>query len=158
TTARVRLYLEGQDDKGEVADREVTAQDVKLPLSVGNEVTIVCDAPSRPGEVKVKVVVETSDRDNFPLNNTIETFVTVSKEGILVLLVDKPRAFEPLFIHDALVQDPRIRVSSVWVRGGKPLAGGKLLSLDDQPYDVIILGDVTAAQVRLIDPEAMTKI
>jgi uncharacterized membrane protein len=158
TNARVRLFLEGPDDKGVVADREVTAQDVKLPLSVGNEVTIVCDAPSRPGEVKVKVTVETGEPDSFPLNNAIETFVTVSKEGISVLLVDKPRT-EPLSIYDALVEDPRIRVTFVQVRGGKPLArAGKLLSLEDQPYDVIILGDVTAAQMRLIDPEALAKI
>jgi uncharacterized membrane protein len=158
--ARVRLFLEGSDEKGVVADREVTAKDVKLPLSVGNEVTIACDAPAKPGEVKVKVVVETVDKDNFPANNSIETFVTVSKEGISVLLVDRPRAFEPLFLIDALASDPRIRVTPVWVRGGKPPAGeaGKVLDTEEQPYDVIILGDVTAAQVRGIDPDALKKI
>jgi uncharacterized membrane protein len=156
--ARVRLYLEGPDDKGVVADREVTAQDVKLPLSVGNEVTIACDAPARPGEVKVKVVVETTDRDNFPLNNKIETFVTVSKEGISVLLVDKPRFWEPKFIRNALEDDPRIRVNLVMV-GGKPgAADPRVLGFDEQPYDVIILGDVTAEQLKAIDPDILTRI
>jgi uncharacterized membrane protein len=156
--ARVRLFLEGPDDKGVVADREVTAQDVKLPLSVGNEVAITCDAPPRPGEVKVKVVVETTDKDNFPLNNSIETFVTVSKEGISVLLVDRWRAFEPKFIKYALEDDPRIRLNMVLLGGKKGAADSRLLDLDGQPYDVIILGDVTAAQLRAIDPEALTKI
>ncbi len=90
SNVRVRLFLESADDKGVVADREMTtAKTVTLPLTVGNEVTIVCDAPAKPGEVKVKVVVETTDREVITQNNTIETFVTVSKEGISVLLVDR---------------------------------------------------------------------
>jgi uncharacterized membrane protein len=158
--ARVRLFLESEDEKGVVADREVTAKDVRLPLTVGNEVELSCDAPAKPGEVKVKVVVESRDREVITQNNTIETFVTVSKEGISVLLVDRARAFEPQFICDALAGDPRIRVTPVWVRGGKPVPAeaGKPTLLDEQPYDVIILGDVTAEQVRAIQPDALTKI
>jgi uncharacterized membrane protein len=159
--AHVRLFLEGEDEKGVVTDREMpVAQDVRLMLKEGNEVTLTCDAPAKPGEVKVKVVVETPDRDLITQNNTIETFVTVSKEGISVLLVDRARAFEPQFICDALAGDQRIRVTPVWVRGGKPVAvgAGKPTLLDDQPYDVIILGDVTAAQVRAIQPDALKKI
>jgi uncharacterized membrane protein len=160
TKARVRLFLEGQDEKGVVTDREVTAKDVQLMLREGNEVTLTCDAPAKPGEVKVKVVVETAGPEVITQNNTIETFVTVSKEGISVLLVDRARAFEPQFICDALAGDPRIRVTPVWVRGGKPVPAeaGKPTLLDEQPYDVIILGDVTAAQVRAIQPDALKKI
>jgi uncharacterized membrane protein len=160
TKARVRLFMESEDEKGVVSDREVKAEDVRLPLTVGNEVSITCDAPAKPGEVKIKVVVETVGREVVTQNNTIETFVTVSKEGISVLLVDRARAFEPQFICDALASDPRIRVTPVWVRGGKPIAGeaGKPALLDDQPYDVIILGDVTAAQVRAIQSDALKRI
>jgi uncharacterized membrane protein len=155
--ARVRLFLEDLRTK---VDREVTAQDVRLPLSVGNEVRLVCDAPAEPGEVKVKVVVEPADRDALPLNNAIETFVTVSKEGISVLLVDKGgRAFEPQFLYDALAQDQRIRVTPVWVRGkGRAGPGGKTLFGWEQPYDVILLGDVTARELTDLDPEALNQI
>jgi uncharacterized membrane protein len=157
TKARVRLFLEGDDGM----DREVTARDVVLPLTTGNEVVLECDAPAQPGEVKVKAVVEPAEPDKFPFNNTIETFVTVSKEGISVLLVDRQRAFEPAFICDALAEDPRIRVTAVWLRGGKPLPGteaARLFSGKEQPYDVIILGEVTIDQLNGIDPQAVKRI
>jgi hypothetical protein len=150
----VRLFLEGGDGK----DWQVLARDVVLPLTTGNEVTLECDAPATPGEVKVKVTVDVAD--NFEFNNTIETFVTVSKEGISVLLVDRSR-FEPVYICDALSEDPRIRVTPLWVRGGKPLAGNeahRLFEQQEQPYDVIILGDVTLDQLRTIDQKADQRI
>ncbi|MFO0840982.1 MAG: hypothetical protein U0797_01105 [Gemmataceae bacterium] len=150
TRARVRLFLEADGE-----DREVLAKDVPLPLTTGNEVTLVTDAPAKPGEVKVKAVVESPEPDHLPLNNTIETFVTVSKEGISVLLVDRSRAFEPQLICDALSADPRIRVTPVWVRGGR---APRLRLLDEQPFDVILLGDVTLAQLRSLDPDAPAKI
>lgn len=154
--ARVRLFLESRDDKGEATDREVLARDVPLPLTTGNEVTMTVDAPDRPGEVKVKAVLETNEPDDLPLNNVIETFVTVSREGLSVLLVDRQRAFEPQLICDALAQDARIRVTPVWVRGGT--RGGKLLNFDEQPFDVILLGDVTAEALRSLDSDALGKI
>jgi uncharacterized membrane protein len=160
TRAWVRLFLEGDDGKGKLVDREVTARDVVLPLTTGNEVSLECDAPAQPGEVKVKAVVETPEPDTFPLNNIIETFVTVSKEGISVLLVDRQR-WEPNFICDALAEDPRIRVTPVWIRGGKPLPGTevtRLFSQQEQPYDVIILGDVSLDQLRSIDAQAVAGI
>jgi uncharacterized membrane protein len=151
--ARARLFLEGPDGK----DNEVTARDITLPLTTGNEVTLETDAPAVPGEIKLKAVVETPEPDNLPLNNTIETFVTISKEGISVLLVDRQRAHEPQFLCDALAVDPRIRITPVWVRGGKPTASSSRL-LDEQPFDVILLGDVTADQLRSIDADAPAKI
>jgi uncharacterized membrane protein len=150
TKARVRLFLESDGE-----DREVLAKDVPLPLTTGNEVTLETDAPAKPGEVKVKAVVESAEPDKLPLNNSIETFVTVSKEGISVLLVDRSRAHEPQMICDALAGDPRIRVTPVWVRGGRV---DRQRVLDDTPFDVILLGDVTAAQLRGLDPEADRKI
>ncbi|MFO0877826.1 MAG: glutamine amidotransferase [Gemmataceae bacterium] len=149
--ARVRLFL---DSDGQ--EREVLARDVNLPLTTGNEVALEVDAPDKPGEVKVRAVVELAEPDDLPLNNTIETFVTISREGISVLLVDRQRAYEPQFLCDALLQEARrIRLTPVWVRGGRP-ARGTLFG--NQPYDVIILGDVTADQLRAIDPDALNRI
>ena len=98
--------------------------------------------------------------DLFPLNNKIETYITVTKEGVSVLLVDKQRAMEPQFICDALEQDPRIRVTPVWLRGGQTLDAnsGDLFRFDKQQYDVIILGDVTAGQMRDVSPQSLQSI
>jgi uncharacterized membrane protein len=159
-TVRLRLFLD---------DKEVTARNETLALTDNNEVRLECTAPAAPGEVKVTVRVEDPQRegqpppgDLLPGNNQIETFVTVSKEGVSVLLVDKQRAWEPQSIYDALAADPRIRVTPVWLRGDRPLAGGKgdLFRLDrgDRPYDVIVLGDVTARQVRAVNPRALADI
>jgi hypothetical protein len=154
--ATVRLFLEGPDAKGEVKDREVQSKEVVLRETTGNEVEITCNAPARPGEVKVKVVVDTPDE--FPLNNVIETFVTVSKEGISVLLVDK-RRFERKRIKDALAEDARIRVTEV-LMGGKPAGpeAAALFNFEEHPYDVIIIGDVTAKQMQDIDKDVLKKI
>ncbi len=158
STVRLRLFLD---------DKEVKAQNEVLPLTTGNEVKLECTAPATPGEVKVTVRAEDRDRagsppqgDQFPLNNEIGTFATVSKEGVSVLLVDKQRAFEPQLICDALSRDARIRVTPVWLRGAKPVDvnAEDLFQLQQKQYDVIIFGDVTAAQVRAVDPNALQSI
>src|SRR5262249_27921796 len=116
--ARVRLFVE---HPGKAGEKERAARGVLLEKTTGNEGTLSWDAPATASEAKARVTVETPDPDDFPLNNVIETFVTVSKEGISVLLVDRPRAGEPQSICDALSPDPRIRVTPVWLRGGRAL-------------------------------------
>jgi uncharacterized membrane protein len=158
STVRARLFLD---------DKEVLAKDVALPLTAGNEVKLECTVPATPGEVKLKVALEDPHRegqpppgDLVPSNNVIETFVTVSKEGISVLLVDRQRAWEPQFICDALSRDARIRLYPVWLRGERPLDpnAGDLFQFDRQQYDVVILGDVTPAQLKAVNPQALEAI
>jgi uncharacterized membrane protein len=155
---RVRLFLDNE---------EVLARDEVLTLRNGNMIKLECNAPAKPGEVKLRVQVddpkrkdETPSGDLFPLNNQIETYLTVTKEGISVLLVDKQRAMEPQFICDALAKDARIRVTPVWLRGGQTIDAnsGDLFQFDRQPYDVIVVGDVTAAQMRAVSPQALEAI
>ncbi|MHB1422257.1 MAG: glutamine amidotransferase [Gemmataceae bacterium] len=158
STVRVRLFLDNE---------EVLARDEVLTLTNGNRVKLECNAPAQPGEVKLRVQVddprrknETPKGDLFPLNNKIETYITVTKEGVSVLLVDKQRAMEPQFICDALTKDPRIRVTPVWLRGGQTIDAnsGDLFHFDRQPYDVIILGDVTAGQMKAVSPQALASL
>jgi hypothetical protein len=68
--------------------------------------------------------------------------------------VDKPRAGEPQSISDALSRDPRIRVTNVWLRGDTVVDAdtAALLDCDKNPYDVIMMGDVTARQVEAANP------
>ncbi len=155
---RVRLFLNNE---------EVLARNETLTLTHENGITLECNAPAQPGEVKLRVQVDdpnNPDRapkdDLFPDNNKIETYITVTKEGVSVLLVDKQRAWEPQMICDALTNDPRIRVTPVWLRGGNLIDAnnGDLFQFDRQPYDVIILGDVTAAQMRAVGPQSLEVI
>jgi hypothetical protein len=157
---RVRLFLEGKGGQR----KEVAAQNETLKLASGNEVRVKCTAPAEPGEVKVTLRVEDPRREGRGLdgevneaNNEMSTFVTVTKEGLSVLLVDKPRAWEPQLLCEALRKDARIRLYTVWLRGdeaGDP-RGSDLFQFDKQQYDVIILGDVTARQVQAVNPRAL---
>lgn len=158
STVRVRLFLDNE---------EALARDEVLTLTNGNLLKLECNAPAKPGEVKLRVQVDDPKRkdeapngDLFPLNNKIETYITVTKEGVSVLLVDKQRPWEPQFICDALAKDPRIRVTPVWLRGGQTIDpnSGDLFHFDRQPYDVIIVGDVTAAQLRAVSPQSLESI
>jgi uncharacterized membrane protein len=158
STVRLRVFLDNE---------EVLARNETLTLTTDNRFTLECNAPAKPGEVKLRVQVDDPDHpdrapkdDLFPDNNKIETYITVTKEGISVLLVDKQRAWEPQMICDALTQDPRIRVTPVWLRGGALLDAnsGDLFHFDRQPYDVIIVGDVTAAQMDAVNRRALDAI
>src|SRR4029077_12104856 len=81
-------------------------------------------------------------------NNEISTFVTVTKEGISVLFVDRLRFPEPQLICDALATDQRINLYMVWLRSDEPNAQqAELFQLDKRHYDVIILGDVSAQKL-----------
>ena len=154
----VALSMELPDETGKLAYRQIAGRNVALPLTTGNEVTFVADAPTVPGEYKIKVKVEEA-QDDFPLNDFIETFVTVSKEGTSVLIVDRRRTPEPQSLIDALSKGSGVSIDRVWVSGDQPPAGGgKFTLLDDRPFDVIILGDVTVAQLKAIDPKFLEKM
>ena len=72
--------------------------------------------------------------------------------GRKVLLVDKPRAWEPQSICDALSRDPRIHLYPVWLRGDRPAAGAAdLFRFDQQQYDVIL----EVNRTRVADGDAL---
>lgn len=149
-TVRLRLFLN---------DREVKAKDVALTKSQGNEVDLATDAPSTPGEIKVTLKVDPLPGEVSIVNNEISTYLTVIKEGISVLLVDKPRFPEPQRICDALSSDPRIRLYTAWRRTDEPSPEqADLFQFDKQHYDVIILGDVTARRLSGGNPKSLTQI
>src|SRR5205085_6685492 len=95
-----------------------------LHLRKDNQVQIACDAPAVPGEIKVTVLVHQRERAE-PLpgeltgdNNKMETYVTVAREGLSVLLVERQDRYpEPQMILSALAADRRIRVYRAWLRG-----------------------------------------
>jgi len=149
----------------------VAAEDTTLTLRKKNEVKITFDAPKERGEYKLTVHVhrpDDEDDERNPLrgelsgeNNKVESFLTVTREGVSVLLVERQERYpEPQILLWALAGDRRIRVDVAWLRGTQPLDPDQkgLFQFDQQPYDVIILGDVTAARLREADPRALEKI
>src|SRR6266478_147931 len=139
----VRLFID---------DKEVGVKNFKLPKETGNEVQLTADAPDKPGEIKVTLKTDPYQGEMVPDNNEISTYVTVIKEGISVLLVDKLRFPEPQRIWDALSEYRSIRVYPVWHASDTP-AREDLLQLDKRHYDVIILGDLSAQRLRHLDPQ-----
>jgi uncharacterized membrane protein len=139
-----------------IDDKEVTKQPETLRLTTGNQVRVKWSAPDKPGEIKVTLRVEPKPDETTATNNEMSTFVDVTKEGISVLLVDKERYPEPQNIARALKNEPRIRLYDVTFRRAGPPTPAQvdLFQFDKQHYDVIILGDVSAARLCSGNPQA----
>ena len=92
-----------------VDDKEIRAEKETLRKTLKNEVSLEMDAPAeRPktGEIKVTLKIDPVEGELTATNNEVSTYVSVTKEGISVLLVDQPRYPEPQLICDALAGDP----------------------------------------------------
>jgi uncharacterized membrane protein len=153
TTVHVRLFINDVEMPG--------AGDFKLVQATGNEVELVCDAPAKPGEIKVTLKIDPVKGEMTQVNNEISTFVTVTKEGISVLYVEgKYRAWEPKFIRYALSQDRNIRLfEAVRLNDAPPPPGeGDLFQFDRQHYDVILLGDISARRLSGGNPQVLNAI
>jgi uncharacterized membrane protein len=152
----VRLFIDGKEVPVLIGDREEMGHKQTLRLTTGNELKVTANAPAESGEIKVTLKIDKLEGELADFNNEISTFATVSKEGVGVLYVDKRRE-ERAFLLDALASDPRIRVDRVTLGGGAPTEGN-LFHLNDRPYDVIIIGDVTSDEVRRADAGAPATI
>jgi uncharacterized membrane protein len=155
---RPRLLIEDKEVPAKVLDSE-DGQRAQLLKARGNEVILTTDAPDKPGELKLTVKVDPLPGEVNLTNNEISTFITVVKEGISILLVDKPRFPEPQRICDALSADPRIRLYTAWRRTDEPSPDpANLFDFARKHYDVIILGDVSARRLAGGHPEALAEI
>lgn len=140
-------------------DKEVTATRVRLPRTTGNEVMLSADAPPQPGEVKLTLKVDPLPNELSTKNNQIDTYLTVVKEGISVLLVDRLRFPEPQLICDALATDRRVRLYPAWRRGAvASVEGPDLFGMEKQHYDVIIVGDLSVSRLAGDRPETLEKV
>jgi len=133
--AKIRLTVEGQPPKTESFDLTKTAD---------NEVEIAIKAPDKPGEVKVTMeLVDGPKNQVSEQNDKIETYLTVTREGVRVLVISKD-GWELKGIRRALATDKRFDL--VEVTRATEAAGtaeeAKQFNLEEQRYDVIVLGDV----------------
>jgi hypothetical protein len=169
-TARVNAYnFVGARVTARVSvnDKPLVNEDFVLERDKNNELKITLDAPEKPGEYKIKVevgVLKDGKIEPLPgelsgLNNWSETYLTVLKEGVRVLIVDQLR-WEETLLRDALRREKRFNVSEVIRQTDltPSAAERELLKLEDQAYDVVIVGNVSAAHLNKAAPEFLPKL
>ncbi len=142
-------------------------EEVILEKEKDNKVRITLKAPAEKGEYKVKIEIgQVKDGELVPLkgeqsgeNNYSETYLTVNKEGIRILVIDRLRT-ELTRIRDALRSEKRFDLNEVNIQpGALPTpAQREFLDLDAQAYDVIIIGNVSADELAQIDRDILRKI
>ncbi len=131
-----------------------------LTKPLGNEIEIKTKAPDQPGEVKVTLkIVNKPPGDSTEENNSIETYLTVTREGIRILVIDRLRE-ELSYIRQALASDKRFDYVELIRQTDSPLSPEELKILDFQKesYDVIILGDISAKTLTSIDTGLMEQM
>lgn len=146
----LRLYFD---------DKPIAAQEVTLTKDQGNAVVIDAAAPPAPGEIKVTLKVDARPGEATLANNELTTYLTVSKEGTSVLLVDRLR-LERTYLRRALAADPRFRVYEAIRQTDDRITGSlaELYNFDRQAYDVIVIGDVSARRFCGGDPTILRKV
>lgn len=155
-TVPVRVQF---DDGGGYKD--VLVEQATLAEERDNSVELKLKAPDTPGEIKVRVEVPV-DRvpgDVAPSNNVIETYLTVTKEGMRVLLVNR-LGFEHAAIRRALQADQRIDLFQVITQPDSAPTPQQREDFDfnSRAYDVIVIGNVSAKQLQAIDPTIPARI
>src|SRR5207244_3205038 len=103
-----------------------------------------------PGEYKATLKIDPVQGEITDQNNSITTYVTVTKEGVSVLWVEgRKRAFESVFaIRHALSRDPQVRVYyAEKLKEKNPKADQEdWFDFDKRHYDVIVIGDISASR------------
>lgn len=147
-------------DEGKGYEDKLT-ENKRLEKSRGNEFDLTIQAPDRPGEYKLKVEVPVADvvGDVAPSNNVIETYLTVTKEGMRVLLVGRA-SFELAGIRRALQSDRRIDLFQVIRQTDDPPAPAEREDFDfeKQGYDVIVLANISGRQLQAVSPDLPQKL
>ncbi len=131
-------------------------EEVTLEREKDNKVRLTVKAPAAKGEVKVRLAVGQLQDDRIvPLrgevnaeNNASDTYLTVTKDGARVLIIDRLR-FEQTRIRDVLRSEKRFDLHEVIRQSDGELSASaeELLDLDAQAYDVVIIGNVSPEQL-----------
>lgn len=161
STVKVRVVissLNGSTSQWEDLPDLTRTESFRLTKAANNEIEIATKAPDKPGEVKVRMeIIDPPPEDRNPDNNHIETYLTVTKDGVRVLVIDRLRP-ELTYLRRALASDKRFDfVELVRQTDDPPLDGRKFDILGDA-YDAIILGDVSPGRLRALNPELMNDI
>ncbi len=151
-----------------VDDKPVAADEFVLDGERDNTIRLTFKAPEQPGEVKVRLeigqerngrIVPLSGESNAE-NNASETYLTVTKEGVRVLLIDRLR-WESTLLLDALRADKRFDIRWVVRQTADVPATPQqraFLDLESQSYDVVIIGNVRGEELQQVDPGFLDRL
>jgi uncharacterized membrane protein len=143
-----------------IDDKQVRDVGFTLDKATDNEIEIETKAPEKPGEYKVTLeLIEPPDNQVTRLNDKIETFLTVTKEGVRVLVISKD-GWELKGIRRALATDKRFDYVEAIRASEAPgtAEDEKRYDLREQRYDVIVLGDVSPKMLTAVRPGILNEI
>jgi uncharacterized membrane protein len=148
---KIQLQVEGMPPK---------VEDFDLSKTTDNEVEIATKAPDTPGEVRVTMkLLDPPSNQATTENDQIETYLTVTREGVRVLVVSKD-GWELQGIRRALAKDKRF--DYVEITRASEAAGtaedAKKFDLAEGRYDVIILGDINPPMLTTVRPTILAEI
>lgn len=163
--AKVKVRLTISRLNGETGEweelRDLTrTEEFKLLKPLANEIEIITKAPDKPGEVRVKLeIIDAPSEDRVKANNEIDTYLTVTKEGVRVLVIDRAR-LELRYLREALKTDKRFDLVQVIRQTAEPPGPNEARMFDvlNEAYDAIILGDVSPERLTSLHPQLMDNI
>ncbi len=148
-----------EDQSARITLREASAPDVlasiELPLTDSQEPLAgeLTYTPAEPGEYEFVLEAEPLPGESTLTNNSLTARVSVRKEQLRVLLVDRLPRWEYRHLKSVLERDPAISLQSVLQESDSGYADEDRSALRRFPvvrdelfaYDVVILGDVNLA-------------
>jgi hypothetical protein len=147
----IRLLIDGKPAmRADKPDEEVTH--TLTPQRAGQTFRFALPAaktPDQPGNIRVTLRADPKPNERDQSNNEKVTTVTVTKEGLSVLYLDRLRPWEPREISRAFKSDERISLYTDFdYRLTNPEEWRKKLwqNLQSNRYDVFIIGDIPASQ------------
>src|SRR5262245_18559540 len=145
----VSMWLQPVNNPQAKPELVATKKGVPLRLSKDNEIVMQCDAPGVAGEYKATLKIDPLPDEISDQNNSIMTYVTVTKEGVSILWVEGHKRLESTFaIRHALSKDPQFRVYYAEKPKEKdpPPEQADWFDFDKRHYDIIVIGDISAAR------------
>lgn len=108
-----------------------------------------CRLPDTPGDYRMSLLVKPLPNEASDANNEVSTYVTLNKDGLSVLYIDKDRAWEPKFLKRALKGDERISlIPTIAGTGTVEWRRDVRNAIKTQSYDVFIIGDLPASRLE----------
>ncbi len=143
-----------------INDEVKVTESFELTKEFDNEIELSTKAPDTPGEVKVSLeLVDPPEGQTTTLNDKIETYLTVTREGVRVLVISKD-GWELKGIRRALATDKRfdyVEITRTSEAEGTA-ADAKAYDIPQQRYDVIIIGDVAPKMLTSARPQILQEI
>jgi uncharacterized membrane protein len=143
-----------------IDDQLKGTEEFQLTKTTDNEVEMSTKAPDQPGEVKVTMrLKDPPPKQATTENDKIETYLTVTREGVRVLVIAKD-GWELQGIRRALATDKRfdyVEITRMSEAAGTA-EDSKKFDVRDGRYDAIIIGDMDPKALKSVRQTILTEI